>query len=170
MTRSAAGIRFRTRKLSTKQTLAVLREHQIDSVDDDGQRNIPQIETGVERQEEIVRCPDPLFHPPPIFSLRIRQQRRKKHSKNILEREKELYTRIADREIVNSIERFESYAVHLFASHFLHFLLLLLHAVTAHLPHRCSPLASSILVRYSLADFCRNTISKKQYRHIRLLQ
>jgi hypothetical protein len=57
MTRSAVGNRFRTRKLSTKQTLAVLRENQIDSVDDDGQRNIPQIETGVERQEEIVRCP-----------------------------------------------------------------------------------------------------------------
>ncbi|KAF8534612.1 enhancer of polycomb-like-domain-containing protein [Trichophaea hybrida] len=52
MTRSA-GNRFRTRKLSTKQTLAILRENQIDSVDDDGQRNIPQIETGVERQEEI---------------------------------------------------------------------------------------------------------------------
>ncbi|KAL7268454.1 Enhancer of polycomb-like protein 1 [Rhizina undulata] len=53
MTRSGAGNRFRTRKLSTKQSLAVLRENQIDSVDDDAQRNIPQIETGVERQEEI---------------------------------------------------------------------------------------------------------------------
>ncbi|KAI5803217.1 enhancer of polycomb-like-domain-containing protein [Geopyxis carbonaria] len=52
MTRSTANNRFRTRKLSTKQTLAVLRENQIDSVDDDAQRNIPQIETGVERQEE----------------------------------------------------------------------------------------------------------------------
>lgn len=57
MTRSGAGNRFRTRKLSTKQSLAVLRENQIDSVDDDAQRNIPQIETGVERQEEIVCCP-----------------------------------------------------------------------------------------------------------------
>ncbi|KAI5783735.1 enhancer of polycomb-like-domain-containing protein [Pyronema domesticum] len=52
MTRSA-GNRFRTRKLSTKQSLAILRENQIDSVDDDAQRHIPQIETGVERQEEI---------------------------------------------------------------------------------------------------------------------
>jgi hypothetical protein len=58
------GNRFRTRKLSTKQSLAVLRENQIDSVDDDGQRNIPQIETGVERQEEIVRC---LLSPPLLF-------------------------------------------------------------------------------------------------------
>lgn len=57
MTRSGAGNRFRQRKLSTKQSLAVLRENQIDSVDDDAQRNIPPIETGVERQEEIVRCP-----------------------------------------------------------------------------------------------------------------
>ena len=57
MTRSGAGNRFRTRKLSTKQSLAVLRENQIDSVDDDAQRNIPQIETGVERGEEIVCCP-----------------------------------------------------------------------------------------------------------------
>jgi hypothetical protein len=64
MTRSAPGNRFRTRKLSTKQSLAVLRENQIDSVDDDGQRNIPQIETGVERQEEIVRC---LLSPPLLF-------------------------------------------------------------------------------------------------------
>ncbi|CUS11209.1 unnamed protein product [Tuber aestivum] len=53
MTRSGTGNRFRTRKLSTKQSLAVLRENQIDSVDDDAQRNIPQIETGVERGEEI---------------------------------------------------------------------------------------------------------------------
>jgi hypothetical protein len=56
MTRSA-GNRFRTRKLSTKQSLAILRENQIDSVDDDAQRHIPQIETGVERQEEIVCWP-----------------------------------------------------------------------------------------------------------------
>ncbi|RPB25342.1 hypothetical protein L211DRAFT_117046 [Terfezia boudieri ATCC MYA-4762] len=54
MTRStAAGNRFRTRKLSTKQSLAVLRESQIDSIDDDGQRYIPQIETGVDQREEI---------------------------------------------------------------------------------------------------------------------
>jgi len=59
--RTTGSNRFRVRKLSTKQSLAVLRENQIDSVDDDGQRNIPQIETGVERQEEIVRCRPPFF-------------------------------------------------------------------------------------------------------------
>ncbi|TGZ82688.1 hypothetical protein EX30DRAFT_384020 [Ascodesmis nigricans] len=45
--------RFRQRKLSNKQSLAVLRESQYDAVEDDAQRNIPQIETGVERGEEI---------------------------------------------------------------------------------------------------------------------
>ncbi|KAF8472440.1 enhancer of polycomb-like-domain-containing protein [Kalaharituber pfeilii] len=53
MTRSTTGNRFRTRKLSTKQALAILRESQIDSIDDDGQRYIPQIDTGVNQQEEI---------------------------------------------------------------------------------------------------------------------
>lgn len=49
------GARFRQRKLSTKQTLQILREDQIDSViDDDAQRNIPKVDTGVEKGEEIV--------------------------------------------------------------------------------------------------------------------
>lgn len=55
MTRNAVANRFRTRKLSTKQSLQVLRENQIDLIDDDAQRNIPQIETGVEKVEESVR-------------------------------------------------------------------------------------------------------------------
>ncbi|KAI9786874.1 MAG: Enhancer of polycomb-like protein 1 [Geoglossum umbratile] len=53
MTRAAAAARFRQRKLSTKQTLAVVREDQVDKVDDDPQRNIPKVETGVEKGEEI---------------------------------------------------------------------------------------------------------------------
>ncbi|KAL8874554.1 MAG: hypothetical protein Q9174_000141 [Haloplaca sp. 1 TL-2023] len=55
MTRStiAASARFRQRKLTTKQALQILREDQIDSVDDDGQRNVPKVETGVEKGEEI---------------------------------------------------------------------------------------------------------------------
>lgn len=73
MTRStAAGNRFRTRKLSTKQSLAVLRESQIDSIDDDGQRYIPQIETGVDQREEIVCFPSPPLSPVTIFSLMSR--------------------------------------------------------------------------------------------------
>lgn len=56
MTRQpAVGRGFRTRKLSNKQNLQIVRENQIDAAEDDGQRNIPQIETGVERGEEIVR-------------------------------------------------------------------------------------------------------------------
>ncbi|KAL8707834.1 MAG: hypothetical protein Q9220_007188 [cf. Caloplaca sp. 1 TL-2023] len=55
MTRSsvAGSARFRQRKLTTKQSLQILREDQIDTVDDDGQRNVPRVETGVEKGEEI---------------------------------------------------------------------------------------------------------------------
>ncbi|KAI9768438.1 MAG: Enhancer of polycomb-like protein 1 [Geoglossum simile] len=53
MTRAGAAARFRQRKLSTKQTLAVVREDQVDKVEDDPQRNIPKVETGVEKGEEI---------------------------------------------------------------------------------------------------------------------
>ena len=56
MTRStvAGSARFRQRKLTTKQALQILREDQIDAVDEDGQRNVPKVETGVEKGEEIV--------------------------------------------------------------------------------------------------------------------
>ncbi|KAI9721444.1 MAG: hypothetical protein M1812_002206 [Candelaria pacifica] len=54
MTRAgAAGARFRQRKLSTKVALAIVREDQVDKVDDDTQRNIPRVDTGVEKGEEI---------------------------------------------------------------------------------------------------------------------
>ncbi|KAL8838063.1 MAG: hypothetical protein Q9176_005268 [Flavoplaca citrina] len=55
MTRStvAASARFRQRKLTTKQALQILREDQIESVDDDAQRNVPKVETGVEKGEEV---------------------------------------------------------------------------------------------------------------------
>jgi len=71
MTQRVAAQRFRQRKLSTKQNLPVLREHEIEKiVDDDGSRLIPKVETGVEKGEEIVSCfsfcarPFPLFQPP----------------------------------------------------------------------------------------------------------
>lgn len=56
MTRStaAASARFRQRKLSTKHPLQILRECEIDHVDDEAQRNVPKVETGVEKGEEIV--------------------------------------------------------------------------------------------------------------------
>ncbi|KAI4125661.1 MAG: hypothetical protein LQ347_005297 [Umbilicaria vellea] len=55
MTRStaAASARFRQRKLSTRQTLQILREDQVDTVDDEAQRNVTKVETGVEKGEEI---------------------------------------------------------------------------------------------------------------------
>ena len=56
MTRStvAGSARFRQRKLSTRQTLQILREDQVDQADDEAQRNVPKVETGVEKGEEIV--------------------------------------------------------------------------------------------------------------------
>ena len=56
MTRStaAASARFRQRKLSTRQALQILREDQVEKVDDEAQRNVPKVETGVEKGEEIV--------------------------------------------------------------------------------------------------------------------
>ena len=55
MTRQGgSSARFRQRKLSTKQNLHILREDQVDKVEDDQPRNIPVVDTGVEKAEEIV--------------------------------------------------------------------------------------------------------------------
>lgn len=56
MTARQTGARFRQRKLSVKQNLAIVREHEIEAsiLDDEAQRNIPKVETGVEKGEEIV--------------------------------------------------------------------------------------------------------------------
>lgn len=55
MTARVTGQRFRQRKLSTKQNLPVVREHEVEQLaDDDASRHIPKVETGVEKGEEIV--------------------------------------------------------------------------------------------------------------------
>lgn len=55
MTQRVTGQRFRQRKLSTKQNLPVLREHEVEKLpDDDATRHIPKVESGVEKGEEIV--------------------------------------------------------------------------------------------------------------------
>jgi len=54
-TRATTARHVRQRKLNTKQLLRILRESDIDETpDDESQRNIPQVETGVEKGEEIV--------------------------------------------------------------------------------------------------------------------
>ena len=54
MTRAGAAA-LRRRKLSTKNNLQILQEDQVEKNDDDeAQRNIPKVETGVEKGEEIV--------------------------------------------------------------------------------------------------------------------
>ena len=50
----APSARFRQRKLGTRQSLQVVREDQIDKIDEEVQRNVPRVETGVEKGEEIV--------------------------------------------------------------------------------------------------------------------
>lgn len=58
MTQRVSGQRFRQRKLSTKQNLPVVREHEVEQLaDDDASRHIPKVETGVEKGEEIVSFP-----------------------------------------------------------------------------------------------------------------
>lgn len=52
MTRSTA---IRQRKLNTKTSLAVVSEDQLEAVDDEVQRNVPKIDTGVEQAEQNVR-------------------------------------------------------------------------------------------------------------------
>jgi hypothetical protein len=61
MTQRVTGQRFRQRKLSTKQNLPIVREHEVEQLtDDDASRHIPKVETGVEKGEEIVSCAMPL--------------------------------------------------------------------------------------------------------------
>lgn len=55
MTQRTTGQRFRQRKLSTRQNLNVVREDEVEAApDDDAQRHIAKVETGVEKGEEIV--------------------------------------------------------------------------------------------------------------------
>lgn len=56
MTARQQAQRFRQRKLSVKQNLSIVREHEVDTniLDDEAQRNIPKFDTGVEKSEEIV--------------------------------------------------------------------------------------------------------------------
>lgn len=49
----------RQRKLNTKQGLRIIREQDVeDTLDDQASQQIPQLETGVEKGEEVV-CSDP---------------------------------------------------------------------------------------------------------------
>src|SRR5690242_2728729 len=66
MTQRVTGQRFRQRKLSTKQNIPVLREHEVEKLDDDeASRHIPKVETGVEKGEEIVSLCASHFGPIP---------------------------------------------------------------------------------------------------------
>jgi len=54
-TRATNARHVRQRKLNTKQPLRIIREDEIEEQpEDEAQRHIPQVETGVEKAEEIV--------------------------------------------------------------------------------------------------------------------
>ena len=64
-TRATTARHVRQRKLNTKFPLRIIRENEIDdAVDDESQRHIPQVETGVEKGEEIVSISPPVASPP----------------------------------------------------------------------------------------------------------
>ena len=72
-TRASNARHVRQRKLNTKQALRIIRESDIEEhADDEAQRHIPQVETGVEKGEEIVRLLHPLTskNPTPADSVR----------------------------------------------------------------------------------------------------
>ena len=46
--------RYRTRKLLPKALLPIVHEAQLDAIDEEAQRNVPAVETGVEKGEEVV--------------------------------------------------------------------------------------------------------------------
>lgn len=65
-TRASNARHVRQRKLNTKQGLRVLDEEELDELpDEDAQPNIPQVETGVEKGEEVVCLITPF---PPILT------------------------------------------------------------------------------------------------------
>ena len=49
------GHNVRTRKLNPRANLPIIREDDLDGLDDDPQRNVPAPETGIEKHEETVR-------------------------------------------------------------------------------------------------------------------
>lgn len=57
MTRYGGLGRTRPKKLTSKASIPIVREHEIDLVDDEIQATLLQIETGVEKAEESVSTP-----------------------------------------------------------------------------------------------------------------
>jgi len=59
MSRYGVMGRTRPKKLTSKAVVPIVREHEIDFVDEEVQSALQQIETGVEKAEESVSCPPP---------------------------------------------------------------------------------------------------------------
>lgn len=54
MTRYGGMGRTRPKKLTSKASIPIVREHEIDIIDDEVQNALQQVETGVEKAEESV--------------------------------------------------------------------------------------------------------------------
>lgn len=67
MTRYGGLGRTRPKKLTSKASIPIVREHEIDVVDDEIQSTLQQIETGVEKAEESVS----VALPPRASSLHV---------------------------------------------------------------------------------------------------
>lgn len=63
MTRYGGMGRTRPKKLTSKASIPIVREHDIDAIEEEVQNTVQQIETGVEKAEESVRCPPSNFSP-----------------------------------------------------------------------------------------------------------
>ena len=61
MTRYGGMGRTRPKKLTSKASIPIVREQDIDIIDDEVQNALQQVETGVEKAEESVSS----YHPPP---------------------------------------------------------------------------------------------------------
>lgn len=57
MTRYGGLGRTRPKKLTSKASIPIVREHEIDALEDEIQASLQQIETGVEKAEESVSLP-----------------------------------------------------------------------------------------------------------------
>lgn len=69
-TRATVARHVRQRKLNTKQPLRIIREDQIDdAVEDESQRHIPQVETGLWKEEEIVSILPPITRLKPPLTI-----------------------------------------------------------------------------------------------------
>lgn len=78
--------RTRPKKLTSKASIPIVREDQIDAIDEDVQSALQQVETGVEKAEESVRVLLSFSSPGPSMSRDIYEAIREKFSRRPIDR------------------------------------------------------------------------------------